>query len=121
MSTILRAGFANFWYSLCLVSSTCNFHSNFEISNQWLFYHTSISLFVAFYRKKFWPAPLHGTNNPLPDGPIETPKNSVLFKVPLVRQGQIQELPTFQNPSSIVKQKCRQNPMKKKTILDKFG
>ena len=60
---------------LCLVSSTCNFHSNFEISNQWLFYHASISLFVAFYRKKFWPAPLNGANNPLSNGPIETPKN----------------------------------------------
>ena len=57
---------------------------------------------------------------PLPDGPIETPKNIALFKVPLVRQGRIQELPSFQNPSSILKQKCRQNPMKK-PILDKFG
>ena len=43
-------------------------------------YHASISLFVAFYRKKSWPAPLNGANNPLPDGPIETKKKQCSFQ-----------------------------------------
>ena len=80
-----------------------------------------MSLFVAFYRKKFWPAPLNGTKNPLPDGPIETKKKQCYFQGTTCKTGTDTGASYFPEPSSILKQKCRQNPMKKKTILDKFG